>query len=277
MACVTASASMGAARARARVTRPASCAQRVLGCAHARARSAVEVGGGVERAQLVLPLRQQRGQFGRRAPVAARQADPGRQARVELGQALRVERRCGAGSRAACAPHPATAPARLAAPRSPAPGARRTRPPRCSASSGAAGQRGRRCSSASDSASSADARGVDQRLRVGQPLVLGVRARPIRRRRGELVDLADLPGQALALALELGALACARASQRCAAPPCQRDHSAASGAVSTPAYASSRARTAAGARQALPGVLAVDVDQLVGRLAQLARPWPGCR
>ena len=29
------------------------------------------------------------------------------------------------------------------------------------------------------------------------------------------------------------------------------------------------ARTAAGARQALPGVLAVDVDQLVGRFAQL--------
>ena len=56
-------------------------------------------------------------------------------------QALRVELGRGRGSRRACAPRPAAAPARRAAPRSDRRAARRTRPRRRSASSGAAGER----------------------------------------------------------------------------------------------------------------------------------------
>ena len=50
----------------------------------------VQGGGGVQRRQLVLPALQQRRQFGRRAAVAARQAHPGAQPGVQLGQAFGV-------------------------------------------------------------------------------------------------------------------------------------------------------------------------------------------
>jgi hypothetical protein len=50
-----------------------------------------QVGCGVQLGQLFLPARQQAGQLGRRAFVAARQRHPQRHALVQLGQALRVE------------------------------------------------------------------------------------------------------------------------------------------------------------------------------------------
>jgi hypothetical protein len=85
------------------------------------------------------------------------------------------------------------------------------------------------------------ARRIDQRLRVGELLVLGIELVPFAGAGPSLSTSADLPRQALALAREVGLLrACAL--QRVAAA-FQRDHAAASGAVSTPAYASSSART----------------------------------
>jgi hypothetical protein len=48
------------------------------------------VGGGVERALFGLPGCQQRRQFRRRATVAPRQRQPGRQPFVEFGEPLRV-------------------------------------------------------------------------------------------------------------------------------------------------------------------------------------------
>lgn len=98
-------------------------------------------------------------------------------------------------------------------------------------------------------------------------LVLGLQLGPLVRPRRQLVELADLPGQALALALQ-------RVARR--ARPLERRQRRAPG---LPALGQARRvdagfaveqRTDRGRpRQALPGVLAVDVDQVLGQLSQL--------
>jgi hypothetical protein len=111
------------------------------------------------------------------------------------------------------------------------------------------------------------ARGVDQRLAVRQALVLGVQFVPFIGTGRELVQLADLPSEPLALALQLALLG-ARAGQRFA------------GCLPARPQAGQRGRLGAGLRvqqrsyrgrpgEALPGMLTMDVDQVVGRLVQL--------
>jgi hypothetical protein len=97
--------------------------------------------------------------------------------------------------------------------------------------------------------------------------VLGLELGPFVGARGELVDLADLPGQAFAFALQVELLR-ARGIQ-CSAPhpsrrPTRGERLRVDRAVCVEQCAHRR-----GAGQALPGVLAVDVDEVVGRFAQL--------
>ncbi|EWS54707.1 hypothetical protein X551_02468 [Methylibium sp. T29] len=109
---------------------------------------------------------------------------------------------------------------------------------------------------------------VDDGLRVAQAVVLGVELRPFVGAGGQLVELGDLPLQPLALAFQVG-LAAARVGElfACAAPRApgggQRRGVEAGIAVEQAAHR-------VGPRQALPGVLPVDVDQVLARLAQLA-------
>ena len=118
--------------------------------------------------------------------------------------------------------------------------------------------------SPSDSAVQRGARAVEQRLRVRQALVLGVQLVPFVVARRELVELADLPGQALALALQRRRLR-ARASASAASAAFQACQAAASArGVDAGLRVEQRAHRGR-PRQALPGVLAVDVDQLLGR------------
>ena len=237
IACVTARGELrrGARRAR-RLTRARLGVVGRARRASARCSQRVEVGRGVERLQLGLPLRPAApaarpaaggsGAPGRSRPTCARRAARSRSGSSSVRSQV---------ARAACARRPAAAPARRAAPRS-----RRL-------------ERARR-SAATSSSASTRARGERLGARVGvgrsrrarlraasisdcalrQARVLGVELGPFVGAGRELVDLADLPGQALALALEV-ALLRARASASAAsrvAPA--RPTRAASGAVSMP-------------------------------------------
>ena len=73
-----------------------------------------------------------------------------------------------------------------------------------------------------------------QRLRVREARVLGVELVPLVGAGRELVDLADLPGEPLALALSVVLLR-ARVVERLRAPRASAAQAAASGAASTPA------------------------------------------
>ena len=109
--------------------------------------------------------------------------------------------------------------------------------------------------------------GITQGLGVRQAAVLGVEFFPFVAGRRELIDLADLPGQALLLALQavLGAAGVFDCLLRCApglpalSELAQRD------------TGKSVQQAAHGVRacQALPSVLAMDVNQLVGNLFEL--------
>ena len=121
--------------------------------------------------------------------------------------------------------------------------------------------------SASAIASSARARGVEQRLAVREAAVLGVELGPFVGAGRELVDLADLPGEPLALALEV-ALLRARGGERLRRRAPRRPARGERRGVD-PRVRVEQGAHRGRARQALPGVLAVDVDQVVGRLAQL--------
>ena len=110
-------------------------------------------------------------------------------------------------------------------------------------------------------------RGVEQRLAVREAGVLGVELGPFVGAGRELRDLADLPGEPLALALEV-ALLLARQRKRLGRRAPGRPERGQRRGVDL------RVRVEQGAhrgraRQPLPGVLAVDVDEQVGRLAQL--------
>ena len=109
--------------------------------------------------------------------------------------------------------------------------------------------------------------GVQQGLRVGQPAVLGVEPVPFVGAGGQLVQLADLPGQALALGLQRG-LRRLRLGQRrlCLAPALpQLGHGC---RVQTGVGVQQLAH-GFGPGQALPGVLTVNVQQLLAQLTQL--------
>ncbi len=121
----------------------------------------------------------------------------------------------------------------------------------------AVGQRGQRRTHA-----------IEQRLRMGQALVLGIQLVPFVVARGELVDLADLPGQAFALALQRLA-ACAGIGQRRFGRLPGLPQRGQPGGVGAGLLVEQRAHRGR-PRQALPGMLAVDVDQLLAGLAQLA-------
>ncbi len=110
-------------------------------------------------------------------------------------------------------------------------------------------------------------RRFEQGLGVGQPGVAGVELFPFVGAGGELVHFADLPGQALTLALQRilrGAGVGQRALRGAPALPelLQRLGADAGIAVQQAAHF-------VGPGQALPGVLAMDVDQLFGQFAQL--------
>ncbi len=104
---------------------------------------------------------------------------------------------------------------------------------------------------------------------MGQAAVVGVQCFPLAGLRRELVHLADLPAQALALALQ-GVLRLARLLQRVerlapALPAaCERAGVKLGVGIQQVAH---RVR----ARQALPGVLAMDVEHALTQLAQLCR------
>ena len=110
-------------------------------------------------------------------------------------------------------------------------------------------------------------RRIDQRLPVREPRVLGVELGPLVGAGTELHHLADLPREPLALALE-PALLFSRGRERLRrraplGPARDERHRVDLG------VAVEQGTHGGCARQALPGVLAVDVDEVVGGLAQL--------
>ena len=109
--------------------------------------------------------------------------------------------------------------------------------------------------------------GVDQGLRVGQPTVLAVDFFPFVRRRCELVDLGNLPDQALAVLAQAG-LAVGGCLQGLALLAPLGPAGVCGGGVDAGVGIKQVAHRA-GARQALPGVLAVDVHQTVSQGFQL--------
>ena len=113
------------------------------------------------------------------------------------------------------------------------------------------------------------ARRFDQRLRVREPLVLGLEFGPFAVGRGELVELADLPGQTLAFAVEIGLLR-ARSVEglRGLLPvgPTRTERAGVEAGMGVEQGANGRA-----ARQALPGVLTMDIDEVVGRFTHLCQ------
>ena len=273
---VTAAASLGAAARRAAEIRLAACvvggARRVAGGAQP-----VEIGGGVERAQLVLPLRSQRSQLGRRPAVAARQPDPGRHPLVDGAQPLRIELgpvevagervrgvaqlRLGAAQRLDRIGEPlvergdavervdraATSDAHRRRARR---RCRRSRPARrCAASSSDWALARRLCSASSSGHSSAPGR--------------------------ELVDLAELPGEPLALALELALLLARRRRGRRgrrARPPRRRRAAGRRPARRRRGWRAPRARASGSARRAGRGCRPAP-----RRPRAAARRWRRCR
>ena len=110
-------------------------------------------------------------------------------------------------------------------------------------------------------------RAVDQRLRMGEAPVVGLQRLPFVVARGELVDLAELPGEAFALAGQLG-LAAGRRLDRIGRGAPARPGGGERRGVDMRLGVEQLAH-GGGARQPLPGMLAVDLDQMLGHLAQL--------
>ncbi len=110
-------------------------------------------------------------------------------------------------------------------------------------------------------------RRIQQGLGVGQPGVVGVDLVPFVLPGRQLVDFGDLPGQALAFALQR-ILVAAGVFQRLARQPPGlpqgRQHLRPDAAIGI-----EQCPHGLGPRQALPGVLAMDVHQLLTQLAQL--------
>ena len=109
--------------------------------------------------------------------------------------------------------------------------------------------------------------GVQQGLRVGQAAVFGVELDPFVSAGGQLLQFTDLPGQALTLGLQRGLrlLRLCQCGLRLAPglpESAQRCRVQAGVGVQ-------QATHGVGPGQALPGVLAVDVQQLLAQLAQL--------
>jgi len=112
-------------------------------------------------------------------------------------------------------------------------------------------------------------RRLQQRLRVRQPPVLQVELFPFAGQRGQALELGELPLQAFALLLQL-ALLCARLLEAAlrGAPVAPE---LAQGACVDAGVVVEQLAHGLGPRQALPGVLAVDVEQQLTQLAQLGR------
>ena len=110
---------------------------------------------------------------------------------------------------------------------------------------------------------------VNQGLRVRQAGVALVQLFPFIVGRGQLVQLANLPQQAFALARQVGLVAL-RLGQR-ALRLLPRIPRGLCGAQVGTGVAVEQGAHGGGARQALPGVLAVDVHQPLAQLAQLAQ------
>ena len=164
----------------------------------------VEVGGGLERAELAFPFGQQRGQLAGRPAIAPRQAHPGRHALVDLLQPLGLDLgvvqvarqgvRCVLQLRLRALQHLDDGRELRVVGRDFLQRIDR-----------AAGQRFGALVGIVDGIERT-ARGVDQRLRIRQLLVLAIQFVPFVGTGRQLVDLADLPGQPLALARQVGLL-----------------------------------------------------------------------
>ena len=234
-------------------------------CVFQREPQAVDVGRRVDGVQLAAPLRQQRRQLGGRAPVAARQTHPRRQAMVQslqpVGLGLGVVQVAGQRVRGVLQ-------LRLRALQHLDGGCelrverghffeRMHRPPR---------QRIGVVIGLGDGIERA-AHCLDQRLRIRQPFVLGLQFGPFAVTGCELVQLADLPGQALAFALNVGLLRAGCIERlRGVFPlsPTRREGRRIEARMRVEHGAHGRA-----ARQALPRVLAVNIDQVVSGFTQL--------
>ena len=225
----------------------------------------IEVGGGVELRELGLPFREQRRQLGRLAAIAAGERDPGGQAVVELPQPVRIEvggMQVGAEAVRGVLQLGLRAQQRVDGVLQPGVVAEHVL------------QRGQRFVGQrlgvdlglGDTLQRA-ARGVHQRLRMRQALVLRVEFVPLVGTGREAVDLADLPAQALMLARQVGLFGLRGAHRLAGLAPL------AEGGGHRPGLdlgeAVQQLAHAGRAGQALPGVLAVDVEQMLGQLAQL--------
>lgn len=108
---------------------------------------------------------------------------------------------------------------------------------------------------------------IHQGLRMGQPLVLTIKFIPLLGARGEFVDLANLPGQPFALALQavLGGARFLQVFERGAPIAPGRLQ----GFAVNLGIGIQQAHDSVGTGQALPGMLAMNVEQVVCHFAQL--------
>src|SRR5207245_9953524 len=109
--------------------------------------------------------------------------------------------------------------------------------------------------------------GTEQRLRMREALVLGIELVPFAVGRRQLGHFADLPREALAFALQL-ALVAARRFERLERGLPLRPQAAQLRGIDAGALVEQLAHRGR-PREALPGVLAVDVHAALGRLAPL--------
>ena len=223
------------------------------------------VGGGVQRLHFGLPLGQQRRQLVGRAPVAASQAHPGRHACVQVGQALGLQlgmAEVGVERMRRVLQLRDRAVQRVEHRRD----ARVVVGHAAQLVDGAEGQRlgiGVGIGHAVERA----AHGVHQRLGVGQALVFAGQPGPFAVAGRQLVQFGDLPGQALTLAQQL-VTALAGLGQRLLGGPAGGEARRDLGAADARQAVEQRPR-AGRPGEALPGVLAVDVEQVVGGFTQL--------
>ena len=228
---MTATPSPGAALRRAADTRAASVSNADRAPSSARFQRG-NVGRGVEGPQFVLPVPPERRQFGRRAPIAARERHPGREPVVDGGQAVRLE--VGAVEVAVEGVRRVLELGLRALQHLDRRGELRV----------VGGHRLQRIDRARRQALGVAvgvghrferlARGLEQGLGIGELAMLGIEFGPFVVAGGELVDLGDLPRQALALAFEVGLPRLVAVSRACAADR-QAAHAAPSAAVSMPA------------------------------------------
>ena len=175
----------------------------------ARALERVEVGGGVELLQLGLPLLQQRRQIGGRTAMAPRQRHPGGEPLLDLAQTGGIE--LGAIEVAGQRVRRVLQLRLRALQRFDRPGEARVElGDVLERVDGAAGERVGARVGFGDRVER-EPRGVEQRLAVREAGVLGVELGPFVGAGRELGDLADLPGEPLALALEVALLLARRA------------------------------------------------------------------